>query len=274
MSDIGIIGYGFVGKAIANGFNTEKNNIKFYDKYVPSDSLKDVVESSEFIFICLPTPSKPDRIDLSIIDENLEEIAKLANGTDKIIILKSTIVPGTAKNYAEKYPKCNFCSNPEFLTEANSFDDFINTDRHIIGSDDENIRKRVIDLYKNRFLDVPIFSTDLKTAEMVKYMSNCFLATKVIFANEIYDLCKKLGIDYDEVKKMVIADKRIGKTHLNVTEERGFGGKCFVKDLAAMIGCFKAHGIDSSVLETVWQKNLDIRKSRDWEEIPFVMSKD
>jgi len=85
--------------------------------------------------------------------------------------------------------------------------------------------------YKEQFPNVQIFETDPTSAEMCKYMSNCLLATKVSFANEMYDLCDKLGINYNKVKEMVIADKRIGKTHLDVTPERGFGGKCFPKDI-------------------------------------------
>ena len=272
MSNIGIIGYGIVGKAVEYGFKREENNIRWYDKYKESDSLKDVVESSKFIFICLPTPYKNDKIDISIIDENIEEIVKYAGGTDKVIIIKSTIVPGTTRNYAKKYPECHFCFNPEFLTEANYLQDFVTADRHVIGADDNHTRLMVIDLYRDLFPNTPIFPTDLTTAEMVKYMANCLLSTKVIFANEMYDLCEKLEIKYEEVKKMVVADRRIGPTHLDVTTLRGFGGKCFPKDIIAMIGRFKELGIDVSLLDAVWQKNLKIRKVKDWEDIPWAKS--
>ena len=272
MSDIGIIGYGIVGKAVEYGFKNENNRVLYYDKYKVSDRLKHVMENSMFIFICLPTPYKNDRIDLSIIDDIMEEIARLCNDTEKIIIIKSSVVPGTTRKYAQIYSRCRFCFNPEFLTEANYLEDFVNADRIILGADDDKISLAVTDLYRNRFPNISIFRTDLTTAEMVKYMANCLLATKVIFANEMYDLCEKLGIKYEEVKNMVIADSRIGKTHLDVTSLRGFGGKCFPANMISVIGLYKELGIDCSLLETVWNKNLRIRKIKDWEEIPFVKS--
>jgi len=272
MSNIGIIGFGIVGKAVEYGFRGGDNKIKYYDKYKESDGLKDVVDFSEFIFVCLPTPYKDNRIDLSIMDENIKEIAGFIKGTEKIVVIKSSVVPGTTRNYANLYKDCNFSFNPEFLTEANYLEDFVNSDRIVIGADNDKIRLRVTDLYRDRFPYTEIFLTDLTSAEMVKYMANCFLATKVIFANEVYDLCLKLGINYDEVKKMVAADKRVGKSHLDVTTVRGFGGKCFPKDIVALIGLFEDLGVDSSLLNAVWNKNLRIRKVRDWEDIPFVKS--
>lgn len=283
MANIGIIGYGIVGKAVEYGFKEagliakwfkKGNTVLFHDKYKPSPSLKEVVEKSEFIFVCLPTPfnGKTNKIDLSIMDEAIKKIAEFAENTDKIIIIKSTIVPGTTKRYAQTYPNCNFCFNPEFLTESNYLNDFIKADRIVIGAEDDYIKKRVEKLYRERFPKIPIFLTDPITAELSKYMANSHLAAKVIFANEIYDLCQKLKVDYDQVKEIVVADRRIGKTHFDVTKERGFGGKCFPKDIVALIGLYNELGIDASLLKTVWKKNLKIRKIRDWEDIPGATS--
>lgn len=270
MTNIGIIGCGIVGQAVEYGFK-DIAKIFLHDKYKPLLSLEDAVRNSEFIFVALPTPSKKDGIDLSIIDEYLEKMTKWTDKTDKIIIIKSSIVPGTARNYAKKYSDSKFCFCPEFLTEANYLEDFVNTDRIVIGADDDAVSRRVIALHRERFPKNQIYQTDLTTAEMVKYMSNCFLAAKVIFANEIHDLCQKLGINYDEVKEMTAADKRIGASHLNITTACGFGGKCFPKDIVALIGLYKKLGVDVSLLETVWNKNLKIRKIRDWEEIPNAL---
>ena len=222
MANLGIIGYGIVGKAVEHTF--KDNNILYYDKFIKSTPLKEVVEKSEFIFICLPTPFKNDKIDLSIIDENLKEITKLTDNTNKIIIIKSTVVPGTTIKYSKLYPKTKFCFSPEFLREAHYLEDAVNPDRIIIGADDLDVRKRVISLFKKRFPNVLMFETDPTSAETVKYMANCFLATKVIFANEIYDLCQKLKTDYNKVKEMVMVDKRMGSSHFDVTKEKGFGG--------------------------------------------------
>ncbi len=277
MADIGIVGYGFVGQAVANGFK-EKNNILYYDKYKDTDSLEHVVESSEFIFVCLPTPFKEGKtgrgIDLSIMDENIAQIAQKSQNTDKIIIIKSTVVPGTTESYAKCFPNNHFAFNPEFLREAHYLDDFMNPDRTVIGVLNNQIGRKVNELYTTNFPDHLIFLTDPTTAEVVKYMANAFLAMKVMFANEFYDICQKLGISYNEAKEMVIADRRIGPTHLDVTSERGFGGKCFPKDLIAIIEKAKELNVDVPLLELVEQRNREIRRHHDWLEIPFVKTEE
>lgn len=276
-ADIGIIGFGIVGQALAYGFSqqdiADKYRIKYYDKYKESSPLEDVVGDSEFIFICLPTPMKADEsgIDLSIIEENLAQITRYTDGTDKIIVIKSTIVPGTTASFEKKYPKSNFCFNPEFLTEANYLDDFLNADRTVVGANNDLISRRVISLFRQRFPHQKIFQTDTTTAEMVKYMANAFLSIKVIFANEMFEICQALGIKYEEVKAMVAADKRIGASHLDVTTSRGFGGKCFPKDMVALIGRAKDLKVDPKLLETIWNLNKKIRKVHDWEEIPYAV---
>lgn len=276
-SDIGIIGFGIVGQALAYGFSqpevADKYHIKYYDKFKESSSLKDVVGNSEFIFICLPTPMKENEsgIDLSIIEEAIAQITKMTDNSDKIIIIKSTIVPGTTASFEKKYPRSNFCFNPEFLTEANYLDDFLNADRTIVGANNDLISRRVIALFRQRFPRMKIFQTDTTTAEMVKYMANAFLSTKVIFANEMFDICSTLGIKYEEVKAMVAADRRIGPSHLDVTTSRGFGGKCFPKDLVALIGRAKELKVTPRLLQTVWEINKNKRQVHDWAEIPFAV---
>jgi len=289
MATIGIIGYGIVGKATAHSLRKPGNIILWYDRFKREDGaeqsrpLDDVIRNSEFLFVCLPTesvfdPKEKRGIDLQIIDENIHEIDKRAAGTNKVVIIKSTVVPGTTDRYTQLYPRTLFCFNPEFLTEANYLHDAANPDRIVIGAGNDHVSLRVTDLYRNSFPSTPVYRTDPTTAEMVKYMANCYLATKVLFANEMYDLCNGLGIKYEEVKSMVVADKRIEDTHLDVTTIRGFGGKCFPKDMIALLGLCRELGIDASLLDTVWEKNLRIRKKApdgtyDWEKIDGVVSK-
>jgi UDPglucose 6-dehydrogenase len=270
---IGIIGYGIVGQAVEYGFRGE--DIHIYDKFKDYLSLPEVCAKSEFIFVSVPTPIMENEsgIDLSIVEEVVGEIAKEVEGTDKIVILKSTIVPGTTAALQKKYPKVNFCFNPEFLTEANFLEDFVKSDRCVVGSSNDLTSRRVISLYKKHFPHMPMFQTDPTTAEMVKYMANCYLASKVIFANEMFDICEKLGIKYEEVKKLVVADHRIFDSHLDITTARGFGGKCFPKDLLALRAMAKEKGVDTSILDAVWKKNTSIRTVRDWEEIPGAVTK-
>ena len=269
---IGIIGYGFVGQAVEYGFSNHE--IHVYDKYKDFESLAEVVDKSDYIFVCLPTPIREDEsgIDLSIMDENMKILAKLTKGTDKIIIIKSTVVPGTTAGYIRKYPESLFCFNPEFLREASFLQDFVNADRIVIGASNDQVSRRVSAMYQAELPLAPIYQTDPTSAEMVKYMANCFLATKVIFANEMAEICEKLGIKYEEVKKMVVADKRILDGHLDITTLKGFGGKCFPKDLLALRAMARGKGVDTKILDAVWAKNLKVRKSKDWEEIPFAVS--
>ena len=270
---IGIIGHGFVGKAVEFGFKGD--DIFIYDKFKDLMSLKDVCQKSEFIFICVPTPMREDEsgIDLSIVEDVCGEIAGHIKGTDKIIVIKSTVIPGTTKGLMEKYPDVNFAFNPEFLTEANYLDDFVNADRCVVGAENDLVSRRLVVLYKDRFPNMPMFQTDPTTAEMVKYMSNCFLAVKVTFANQMFEICEKLGIKYEEVKRMVVADHRIFDSHLDITTQKGFGGKCLPKDLISIKGFAKELGVDTDFLDSVWDYNLRVRKVRDWEEIPFVVTK-
>jgi len=270
---IGIIGYGMVGQAVQYGFSNEE--IRIYDKYKKSEALKKVVEKSDYIFVCLPTPIKSDQsgIDLTIVNSAIKEIVSISKGTDKIIIIKSTVVPGTTKKYVQKYKDSLFCFNPEFLTERAFLQDFVNADRIIIGTENSFVFRRVSSLYQKIMPKVSIFQTDTTSAEMVKYMTNCFLATKVIFANEMYEICQKLGVKYEEIKKMIVADTRIFDSHLDITALQGFGGKCFPKDLLALIALAKKKNVGTEILDAVWSKNLKIRKVHDWEEIPFAVSK-
>ena len=274
--NLGIIAYGFVGQAVANGFNIAsggKDTIRYYDKYKDTLSLEEVVTKSEFIFVCLPTPMKEDEsgIDLSIIEESMKDVTKYTDNTDKIVVIKSTVTPGTTASLQKKYPKTQFAFNPEFLTEANFLEDFLNADRTVIGASNDLVSRRVAVIFRQRFPKSTIYQTDPFTAEAVKYFANAFLALKVTFANFFYDYCQKIGIKYEEVKRMAAADPRIVDSHLDVTSMRGFGLKCFPKDLVALMGEFKKAGVDDQLLETMWKYNKKIRKVHDWEEIPFAV---
>lgn len=272
MADIGIIGWGVVGKAVGIGFATQKENrIYWYDKFKRSPySLVQVVEKSRFVFVCVPTPMLADGsgIDSSIIDGVVSEIAPYLSNTEKILILKSTIAPGTTKSLAEKHPEVNFVMNPEFLTEVNAPWDFLHPARVVIGSLNEDLANQVAKLYRSLIgYEVEIFITDPTTAELAKYMANTLNATKVIFANEFKEMADKLEINYDSVKAIAAADPRISPEFLTVTPFGGFGGKCYPKDIVALLGVAKKLKVEMSVLEAVWSKNLKIRKIKDWEKI-------
>ena len=277
MSTIGIIGYGYVGRSVEYGFVeydrqrgfAPKHRVLIYDKYKKRDPLAKVLKSSDIIFTCLPTPYDEQslHIDLSIYDDFMAAMCPKIAGKGKVVVIKSTVAPGTTRRYAQRYPKVPFAMNPEFLTEANYLQDFIGPDRIVIGADNDWVAQKVIDLYRTCFPAATIVHTSTAAAEIVKYQANVMLAAKVALANVFYDLCRAEGVNYADVKKAVALDKRIGPSHLDVTTERGFGGKCFPKDLGALIGRCRELKVDCRVLEEVHAYNLRIRKVRDWQEI-------
>ena len=159
--------------------------------------------------------------------------------------------------------------NPEFLTEANYIDDFKNQNRIIIGGP-RPASTTVKDLFKKAFYTTPIIKTGSSTAEMVKYFINCFLATKVSFANEVKQICEHTDIDYDKVVEYALYDQRIGKSHFSTPGpdgRRGFGGSCFPKDINAMITFASNLNVEPLVLQAAWNKNLEVRPEKDWEQL-------
>lgn len=276
----GIIGMGFLGTAITHGFGLHAD-IKIYDKFKAYDTLDDVIEHAEFIWMCLPTPMnmKTGEIDLGILDENISAIHdKVSEDNNKIVIIKSTVVPGTNRRFAEKYPKLTFISNPEFLTARNNKLDFICQSRIIIGTDycDTINGDKLEEVYRYRFGDsTPIYRCNWEEAELTKYGANCFFAMKISYFNFIWSLCEKLHMDFDRVKDMILADGRIARSHANVPGwdgQRGYSGSCFPKDINALVRYSEAMGIDPTLLKASWDQNLEDRPSRDWEDIPSAVS--
>ncbi len=278
--NIGVIGYGYVGRATGEGFATSPaNKIFWFDKFKKSpNTLSEVIDKSDFIFICVPTPIFEDYsgMDMSIVEGVIGQVAPKVSGTDKILIIKSTSLPGTTKKMAEKYPGVNFVMNPEFLTQKNANADFLKPFRTVIGCDNTDVGLRVQKLYETILpKGQPYFIISSTSAELVKYMSNLVLASKILLANEFYDLAQKVGANYQDVRAAVEADPRIGK-HLGVPGpdgDRGFGGACFPKDMVGILGLAKDLKVDVSALDAVWKKNLKIRENRDWEALPQAFKK-
>lgn len=290
---IGIIGQGFVGTAIREGLRSyydvqgydiqDERCFNLEDVGHVNERLSTLVLQNDVIFVCLPTPMRKDlSCDTRIVESALEEAYAIIKKNDpdpvhsdflnrqknkKIFVIKSTVPPGTTERWAAKYPRIAICFSPEFLTEANSIDDFKNQSRIIIGGEGARILKQV---FRKVFPRVPIVITKSSTAEMVKYFTNCFLATKVTFANQMYKICEASDIDYDKVCEYALYDNRIGKSHLAVPGpdgDTGFGGHCFPKDLAAMIHFADEVKAGSGLLQAVDFYNKNIRKNKDWESM-------
>ena len=195
--NIGVVGNGFVGSAVQFGFSPSTGcdyEVRVYDKD-PSksvDSIEETVNESEFIFLSVPTPSNKDgSMNLDIVEQALQDISDVNKYQGNIVLLRSTVTPGTTRKLQDKYPNLRIVFNPEFLTERNAKYDFINQARIIIGGDDV-YSKQVGDLYRSRFGESqPVIETNWETAELIKYMSNCFFTTKISFMNEMYQIAEK-----------------------------------------------------------------------------------
>jgi UDPglucose 6-dehydrogenase len=227
---------------------------------VATTDLPSALKTAEVVFICVGTPSaKDDSMDVSYVQKAFTEaVGKLDHYA--VIVVKSTVVPGTTESLialAEKETgkqagkEYGLCMNPEFLREGKALEDFFNPDRIVVGEWDSRSGDLLAKLYAS--FKCPLVRTTVRTAEMVKYASNAFLATKISFANEVGNLCKTLGIDFYEVADAIGMDKRIGRAFLNAGI--GYGGSCFPKDVKALIHKGKESGAQMPILSAVVSTN-------------------
>lgn len=265
--NIGLIGRGFVGNAIYENLK-EKHKVSVYDtnhKLATVGSVSKLCQSCPVIFVALPTPMQESgECDLSIVFGAMRDINEHYN--DNVVILKSTVVPGTCRKISKRFPQLRIVFSPEFLTEKNSILDFKDCNRVIFGGNKSD-NDVCHELFEDMFPDKSYLKTNWETAEMVKYFLNTFLATKVSFANEMYDICSAIGVQYDDVANLALYDERVSKSHLMVPGpdgSRGFGGTCFPKDINALTSFCKQNNVDSTILSSVWQKNLKVREDKDW----------
>ena len=306
---IAVIGQGFVGGSLSIGMS-HAFDVYAYDKAgKAAESIRgqvingkkkyDVDSISEFrnklesdkkinftgiYFIAVPTPMNADgSANIDIVDSVLEELASSPNN-ERIAVIKSTCPPGSTDLWNKKYNKKGLyvIFNPEFLTEANAIQDFLNQDRIVLGGPRPWINK-VKEVFNIAYPSIPVVKSSAANAELVKYVTNTFLATKVSYANEIYDICQKLdnagfNTDYDRVIELATLDKRLGISHWKVPGPmpadndtgnllRGFAGSCFVKDLNALINTAKQFKVNPTILDAVWNKNLEVRPEKDWENL-------
>ena len=270
---IGIIGQGFVGNAIYQKFKNYFDVLTYdLDKAKSNSTKENLIFKCNTIFLCLPTPMNADgSCNVDILQTELENIDLITDNQEitKTIVIKSTVSPGTTARWNSLYDSLNLVFNPEFLTEANAVEDFNNQSRIILGGPRPGTTK-LKQIYSKVFPKAHIIKTDSTHAEMVKYLTNAFLATKVSFANEIYQICDKLRIDYDKVVEYATLDDRLGKTHWQVPGpdgDFGFGGLCFPKDLSALIHLALNLDTETNVLTAAEETNDVVRVNRDWEKM-------
>jgi nucleotide sugar dehydrogenase len=299
---VGQVGYGFIGNAVVELFRPfcqvviydkagyEGKELK--DNTVQSTNLDLVVRMAQVIFVAVPTPMRQTgECDTRIVESVIQDIQNAAARQERdlgsfIVVLKSTVPPGFTKRVQDKYA-LRILFSPEFLTEANAVQDFKKANRVILGGDVEDARivfkyfegvwpKRQVETYDGHpDGPVSIIQCDSTVAEMVKLSTNVHLTSKVMISNELYLICQKLGIEYDDVKLLTQIDRRIGTSHMNVPGpdgHLGYGGHCFVKDTQNL--AFLADSLETSVnddgellnlFKKLHERNLQIREDRDWE---------
>jgi UDPglucose 6-dehydrogenase len=280
---VGIVGHGYVGQAV-DAFFRGKCHVLVNDKAKPDmNSLKDVVEQSEVIFVCVPTPMRKDGTCFTgIVDEVLGNIRDTAKEIKRrldtfVIVIKSTLPPG----YMEETENRNdmfgmrLVFSPEFLTEAASVKDFQHCNRHIFGGDQEDalvVCRYFHDVQPERVKNgqLLLVQCEPSVAEMVKLFTNGILMTKVIFSNEVFKMCEKLGIRYEEVRAIACLDQRIGASHTMVPGpdgKLGAGGSCFPKDINNLRSAAKMMETGERIFSAVVERNNELRPEKDWEEL-------
>lgn len=294
MKKLVIVGGGFVGGTCYQAFSKLNNwDVQVYDLHPEesyltknwirpgeirwAESIK-AVSDADLVFCAVPTPmiEETGECHIGIVESVIKDVR--VHNQSCWICIKSTVPPGTTQRLYSKYK--GICFNPEFLTEKNAFLDFVELPYQIIGypefmpgltdSLDCTIEQLYLDATEQNLLrgGEAIFSVTSTEAEMVKYMRNTYLATRLSFFNEMKQICDALEIDYIQTKYWTGLDARVGNHYNSVDPaNRGFGGHCLPKDLGALIYLAKRVNVNPSVLEGARAKNLEVRDDRDWEQM-------
>lgn len=251
---VGIIGYGIIGQATASLFQ----DVVVYD---PLKGYHDTsgLSNCDLVFVCVPTPTVNGRSDLTTLQTVLAEL--IPQLSDQVVCIRSTILPGTTKNLQQRWPQTAFAYNPEFLRAHRAFEDALKPYRVVVGADAKWIRETIAKVYKASRACIPrLIITDSITAEMIKYVANCFLAMKITYANEIFDACNALGVNYEQVRQGISLDPRIGDGDELVVDpnSRGFRDECLPKDLDAFIGFMAEQGLPLQIFDVIREINYKL----------------
>ncbi len=253
-SVIGVMGLGVVGGAVHYYFERSGYSLRIFDPHKRLGSVE-AINEADVVFVCVPTPYRPGS---GLDDSALEDAVSRLTGS-KVVVIKSTVLPGTTEGFQSRYTQHCFLFNPEFLREGFARVDFLRPDRQIVGYTAQS--RHLVEPLFSMLPKAPYTRTMVaRESELVKYMTNAFLAVKVIFSNELFDLATALDIDFDLVREAVGADARIGPSHLDVFDGgyRGYGGKCLPKDVRALLALGGRLGVPLRLLLTADRVNASL----------------
>lgn len=286
---VAVVGLGVVGGAVYKALQAAGYNTLGYSRSNPINSYEQIAKEAKIVFLVVGTPSQPDgKVNMDAVydvmenienqfapipdDDNDEEVQKdpLTDLIERpIIVIKSTVVPGTNAMLKKLYPQYTFVSSPEFLTEMTALQDFQNPDRTVIGCDSDEVFEKIAAIYDDieetggDKITAPVLHMTPIEAELVKYFSNNFLALKVTYANEAKEICEIYGADWNgKVATAVGMDHRIGDSHFEVTEKGGFGGMCFPKDTKGLYNELLLRGYTPQLLKTAIELNEKFRSKK------------
>ena len=281
ITTIGIVGNGFVGGTCYQAFeqlDKTAYKVRIFDTN-PLKCKDNAIDTfiSDFVFIAVPTPTDFDecKCDISMVENTIKEIRQ--HRQDNLIIIKSTVPPGTTEKLAKIYK--NICFNPEFLREVAPYEDFISLPYQIIGTTTYTELTLINDLcalfrtlVKQHILNKAdvIYTCRADLAELAKYARNSYLAVRLSYFNEMKQITDAMGIEYKDLKHLIGLDQRIGRHYNEVkTGEEGWGKSCLPKDINALRGVAKTLGIDPKMLTAAWEKNLEVipEHKKDWEKM-------
>jgi len=257
MARVVIAGNGVTGKATSSLFYTD--GVRMFDIDFDRENLSYHLKSSSFVILCLPSPTVNGKQDLSAIDKWLGMIKTDAPSIS--VIIRSTILPGTTDKLSKLYG-LNIAHVPEFLTESTALEDALNPEFLVVGARDILLKEKVTQLFINNsmMLTKKVIKCSPTTAELIKYSMNSFFALKVTMANQLWDVAKEVGANYDQVREVLESHKWGSKNGWNVwhNQKRGFGGNCLPKDIEAFAGKF-----DLPLIDTMQEINKElIKKSK------------
>ncbi len=259
---IGFIGQGYIGKNYANDFERRGYSVVRYSLEEPHNGNKEKIKECDIVLIAVPTPTTPKGFDDSIVREAIGLVGK-----GKIAIVKSTMIPGTTDILQKENPDIFVLHSPEFLREVSAAYDASHPDRNIIGIpiDNDEYREKANNVISILPTAPFVKICTASEAEFIKYGGNNFFYTKIVYMNLLYDLSQELGCDWSIVRDAMVADPRIGSSHMNPIHDsgRGAGGHCFIKDFAALRGLYEqevADALGAAVFSAIEKKNISLLK--------------